>query len=242
MKKRSIIVTGAASGIGKATAERLHKAGARLTLMDTDSKGLAKLAKRLDHALTFTGDVANKEDVRKVIEQAVDKHGGLDGIVCNAGIMKRIPVEDLSLEDWQRVLAVNLTQSFLFAKHGAQALRKSRLGGSLVLMASTRAFMSEPNTESYTATKGGLFALAHGLAMSLGPEIRVNAIAPGWINVAGEKLRKKDHTQHPVGRVGRPEDIAEAVLFLLDPRTSGFITGQTLVVDGGMTRKMIYEP
>jgi NAD(P)-dependent dehydrogenase (short-subunit alcohol dehydrogenase family) len=242
MKKQSIIITGAASGIGKATAELLHWADARLTLMDTDAKGLAKLGKRLEHALTFTGDVANEEDVRKVIEQAVAEHGGLDGIVCNAGIMKRIPVEELSLEDWQRVLAVNLTQSFLFAKHGAKALRKSKAGGSLVLMASTRAFMSEPDTESYTATKGGLFALAHGLAMSLGPHIRVNAIAPGWINVKGERLRKEDHAQHPVGRVGRPGDIAEAVRFLLDPQTSGFITGQTLIVDGGMTRKMIYEP
>ncbi|MDB6139566.1 MAG: putative oxidoreductase [Verrucomicrobiaceae bacterium] len=242
MKKPSIIITGAASGIGKATAELLHQAGARLTLMDTDAKGLEKLGRRLKDVILFPGDVANEEDVRSVIEKASHEHGGIDGIVCNAGIMKRIPVEKLSLEDWQRVLAVNLTQSFLFAKHGAKALRKSKAGGAMVLMASTRAFMSEPHTESYTATKGGLFALAHGLAMSLGPAIRVNAIAPGWINVTDEKLRRKDHSQHPVGRVGTPGDIAETVRFLLDSKTSGFITGQTFIVDGGMSVKMIYEP
>ncbi len=236
MKKHSIIVTGAASGIGKGIAERLHEAGARLTLIDTDAKGLQTLAKRLKRSTIFVGDVADEADVRNVIAQA----GGVNGIVCNAGIMKRTPVESQSLEDWQRVLNVNLTQSFLFAKHGAKALRKSK--GAMVLITSTRAFMSEPNTEAYTATKGGLFALTHGLAMSLGPAIRVNAIAPGWINVDCEKLRKKDHAQHPVGRVGKPEDIAEAALFLLDPKTSGFITGQTLIVDGGMTVKMIYEP
>ncbi len=135
MKKHSIIVTGAASGIGKGIAERLHEAGARLTLMDTDAEGLQTLAKRLKHAITFTGDVADEEDVRKVIDQARRAHGGIDGIVCNAGIMKRLPVKNLSLEDWQRVLNVNLTQSFLFAKHGAKALRKSK--GAMVLITSS---------------------------------------------------------------------------------------------------------
>ena len=242
MSKPSIIITGAASGIGRATARLLHQHGMRLTLMDTDAKALSKVASRMNHTLTCTGDVADEDDVRNVIGRAVKEHGGVDGIVCNAGIMVRTPVEKLSLQEWQRVLGVNLTQSFLFAKHGAKALRASKTGGSMVLMTSTRAFMSEPDTEAYTATKGGLFALTHGLAISLGPKIRVNAIAPGWINVKDEKLRKKDHAQHPVGRVGKPEDIAETVRFLLDAQLSGFITGQTLVVDGGMTRKMIYEP
>ncbi len=240
MKAPSVIITGAASGIGKATALHLHKTGARLTLMDTDAKGLHRLGGKLSGAALFEGNTASEEDVRKVIDLAVKEHGGISGIVCNAGIMKRVPVEKLSLEDWRRVLGVNLTQGFLFAKHGAKALRKTH--GAMVLMTSTRAFMSEPDTESYSASKGGLFALAHALSISLGPEIRVNAIAPGWINVKDEKLRKKDHTQHPVGRVGTPEDIAQTVEFLLDPGKSGFITGQTLVVDGGMTRKMIYEP
>jgi NAD(P)-dependent dehydrogenase (short-subunit alcohol dehydrogenase family) len=238
MKRQSIIVTGAASGIGKATAERLHAEGAFLTLTDVDEKGLQSIGRKLKQSCVIAGDVANEDDVTAAITLARKQFGGIHGIVCNAGIMKRTPVEKLSLMDWQRVLGVNLTQSFLFAKHGAAALR--RTGGAMVLITSTRAFMSEPDTEAYTATKGGLFALAHGLAISLAPKIRVNAIAPGWINVDNEKLRVKDHAQHPVGRVGVPEDVAESVLFLLDKKRSGFITGQTLVVDGGMTRKMIY--
>ena len=238
MKRQSIIVTGAASGIGRATAERLHAEGALLTLMDDNEKGLQRLGRRLKGACVVAGDVADEEDVKGAIARARKSFGGIHGIVCNAGIMKRMPVEKLSLADWQRVLGVNLTQSFLFAKHGASALRRTR--GAMVLITSTRAFMSEPDTEAYTATKGGLFALAHGLAISLGPKIRVNAIAPGWINVDNEKLRAKDHAQHPVGRVGVPMDVAESVLFLLEKKRSGFITGQTLIVDGGMTRKMIY--
>lgn len=238
MKGKSIIITGAASGIGKGIAERLHEAGVRLTLMDTEKKKLRTVARRLRGAKTFAGDVADELQVKEAVALAQRSHGGIDGIVCNAGIMIRKPVEKLTLAEWDHVLAVNLTQSFLFAKHGARALRKS--GGAIVLITSTRAFMSEPNTESYSATKGGLFALAHALAMSLAPKVRVNAIAPGWIHVDDSKLRTKDHAQHPVGRVGVPRDIAEAALFLLDKTRSGFITGQTLIADGGMTRKMIY--
>ena len=239
MKGRSIIITGAASGIGRAIAERLHQEGAKLTLFDTEKARLGQVTRRLRGSVSIIGDVSDEPAVLEAIRLAGKSHGRLDGIVCNAGIMIRKPVEKLTLTEWERVLAVNLTQSFLFAKHGAKALRKS--GGAMVLITSTRAFMSEPNTESYSASKGGLFAMAHALAISLGPKVRVNAIAPGWINVADEKLRAKDHTQHPVGRVGAPLDIAEAALFLLDPAKSGFMTGQTMVVDGGMTRKMIYE-
>jgi len=239
MKSRSFLITGAASGIGKGIAERLSKEGAHLTLMDAEPDQLAQVSRRLRGSVSFAGDVSDEPAVQEAIRLAEKTYRRLDGIVCNAGIMIRKPVEKLTLTEWERVLAVNLTQSFLFAKHGAKALRKSR--GAMVLITSTRAFMSEPNTESYSASKGGLFALTHALSISLGPEIRVNAIAPGWINVSGEKLRAKDHTQHPVGRVGEAADIAEAALFLLDPAKSGFMTGQTVVIDGGMTRKMIYE-
>jgi len=238
VKQYSVIVTGAASGIGKATAEHLHAEGALLTLTDVDAKGLQRMERRLKGVHVLAGDVADEDHVKETVAAARKTFGGVHGIVCNAGIMKRTPVEKLSLVDWQRVLGVNLTQSFLFAKHGAAALR--RTGGTLVLITSTRGFMSEPDTEAYMASKGGLFALAHALAISLGPKVRVNAIAPGWIDVDNEKLRAKDHAQHPVGRVGVPGDVAESVLFLLDKKRSGFITGQTLVVDGGMTRKMIY--
>lgn len=238
MKGKCIIVTGAAAGIGKGIAQHLHEAGAKLLLLDADEKKLQGVARRLRGVKAIAGDIADEWQVKEAVALAQRTFGGIQGIVCNAGIMIRKSVEKLTLEEWQRVLAVNLTQSFLFAKHGAAALKKS--GGAMVLITSTRAFMSEPDTEAYSATKGGLFALAHSLAMSLAPQVRVNAIAPGWINVSDEKLRAKDHAQHPVGRVGVPGDIAEAAAFLLDGKRSGFITGQTLVVDGGMTRKMIY--
>ncbi|HAC30043.1 MAG TPA: oxidoreductase, partial [Marinobacter hydrocarbonoclasticus] len=150
------------------------------------------------------------------------------------------------LEQWQRRMDVNLTGPFLVSKHAIPHLRKAR--GVIVNMASTRALQSEPDTEAYAATKGGLVALTHALAISLGPEIRVNCISPGWIDTrdwqgseqAVEPLSEADHQQHPAGRVGSPEDIASLVAYLISSE-AGFVTGQNFVVDGGMTRKMIYH-
>jgi NAD(P)-dependent dehydrogenase (short-subunit alcohol dehydrogenase family) len=160
----------------------------------------------------------------------------LDLLVNNAGIAGAVtgPVQDLALADWRRVLDSHLTGAFLMVRAAVPLMAE---GGSIVNIASTRAFMSEPDSEAYAAAKGGMVALTHALAISLGPKLRVNAIAPGWIS-AGVGLSAADHHQHPAGRVGRPEDIAEAVLYLAG---AGFVTGQVLTVDGGMTRKMIYE-
>jgi NAD(P)-dependent dehydrogenase (short-subunit alcohol dehydrogenase family) len=158
-----------------------------------------------------------------------------------------VPVEQLALESWNRQLGVNLTGAFLMAKHAAPHLRAAR--GAIVNVASTRALQSEANTEAYSASKGGLVALTHALAVSLGPAVRVNCVSPGWIDVSGwqksaprqpASLSAADHAQHPAGRVGTPEDIAAMVAFLLSD-AAGFVTGQNFVVDGGMTRKMIYE-
>ena len=168
------------------------------------------------------------------------RFGRLDALVSNAGIMIRKPLARLTLVEWHKVLDTNLTAAFVLARAAEKPLRAAR--GSIVTIASTRALMSEPNTESYSASKGGLIALTHALAISLAPDVRVNAISPGWIGVRrNEKLRRKDHLQHPAGRVGQPEDIAEIVAFLLDGERAGFVTGANFVVDGGMTRKMIYE-
>ena len=236
---KTFIVTGAASGIGRAIALRLLAEGGNVLAMDTDAAGLdALIGEASDTLTTFAGDVATESDVAACVRRAVERFGAIDGIVCNAGIMKRVPVGELSYDDWHKVLDVNLSQSFLFAKHGGPKLRQTN--GAMLLVSSTRAFMSEADTESYSATKGGLFALAHSLAVSLSPKVRVNAVAPGWIDVSGEELRPVDHEQHLVGRVGVPQDVGHAAAFLLDGERAGFITGQTLVVDGGMTRKMIY--
>jgi NAD(P)-dependent dehydrogenase (short-subunit alcohol dehydrogenase family) len=145
------------------------------------------------------------------------------------------------------MIRANLTGSFLMAKHAVPHLRAGR--GAIVNIASTRALQSEPDTEAYSASKGGLVALTHALAVSLGPDIRVNCVSPGWIDTSGwkkrsrrgqEALRPEDHAQHPAGRVGTPEDVAAMVLYLVSD-AAGFVTGQNFVVDGGMTRKMIYE-
>jgi NAD(P)-dependent dehydrogenase (short-subunit alcohol dehydrogenase family) len=150
------------------------------------------------------------------------------------------------LEEWNRVIGTNLTGAFLCAKLTAPFLKKSK--GSIINISSTRALQSEPNTEAYTASKGGILALTHALAMSLGPEIRVNCISPGWIDVSGIKKKSKanqielselDNLQHPAGRVGKAADIANMALFLLNPEND-FIIGQNFIIDGGMTRKMIY--
>jgi NAD(P)-dependent dehydrogenase (short-subunit alcohol dehydrogenase family) len=155
--------------------------------------------------------------------------------------MIRKPLKALSLAEWNAVLATNLTSAFLFAR-AAEDLLRARSGassGAIVTIASTRARQSEPDTESYSASKGGLVALTHALAISLGPAVRVNTVSPGWIDVRGEALRPEDHAQHPAGRVGTPQDVAAMVAWLLGPE-SGFVTGAEFTVDGGMTRKMIY--
>lgn len=170
----------------------------------------------------------------------VRRFGRLDAVVSNAGIMIGKPIRRLTLAEWHRVIDTNLTAAFLLARAAEKPLRKTH--SAIVTVASTRALMSEANTESYSASKGGLLALTHALAISLGPDVRVNCVSPGWIETKNYgALRRKDHSQHPAGRVGKPEDIAEIVAWLLDAKRSGFVTGTNFVVDGGMTRKMIYE-
>lgn len=251
MSGRAALVTAGAQGIGRAIVLALSAAGWRVAAIDLDAEALAELP---DTILTVAGDVGDEAVVVDAIAQTVGRFGRLDAIVNNAGINANGPVENLDLDAVRRVLDVSLVSILATAKHGATHLREAG-GGAIVNIASSRALMSEPDTEAYSAAKGGVVALTHALAMSLGtredrdgPSIRVNAISPGWIETGpwqkAAKRREASHShadrdQHPVGRVGRPEDIAEAVLYLLDDK-AGFITGQNLVVDGGMTKKMIY--
>jgi NAD(P)-dependent dehydrogenase (short-subunit alcohol dehydrogenase family) len=190
-----------------------------------------------DGARSVATDVSDEAAVVRLLDDVMAREGRLDGLVCNAGFMIRKPIARLSLAEFDSVLATNLTSTFLLVRAAETLLRAAR--GAVVTIASTRAHMSEPDTESYAASKGGLVALTHALALSLGPEVRVNCVSPGWIDTHGEALRPEDHAQHPAGRVGRVEDIAAMVAFLLGPE-SGFVTGAEFVVDGGMTRKMIY--
>jgi NAD(P)-dependent dehydrogenase (short-subunit alcohol dehydrogenase family) len=235
------IVTGAAHGIGRAIAEHLLDDGWRVAVIDLPGSGLKRgYAKYARRVVPIEGDVVDEPTAARAVKTVTDTFGRLDGLVSNAGIMVRKPLRQLALAEWHKVIDTNLTAAFLFARAAEKPLRAA--GGSIVTIASTRALMSEPNTESYSASKGGLVALTHALAISLGPDVRVNCVSPGWIVTnPKEKLRRKDHLQHPAGRVGRPEDIAEIVAFLLDRDRAGFITGANFIVDGGMTRKMIYE-
>jgi NAD(P)-dependent dehydrogenase (short-subunit alcohol dehydrogenase family) len=235
------LVTGGAKGIGRAIAQHLLADGWRLGVVDLPDSGLRRAyPPRHRDVLGIEGDVRDEETVSDAVDALLHRFGRLDAVVSNAGIMIRKPIRRLTLGEWHRVIDTNLTAAFLLARAAENPLRKAH--GAIVNIASTRALMSEPNTESYSATKGGLVALTHALAISFGPDVRVNCVSPGWIETKNYGvLRRKDHTQHPVGRVGKPEDIAEIVLWLLDSKRSGFVTGANFVVDGGMTRKMIYE-
>ncbi len=227
---RVALITGGARGIGAAVASRLARDGWRVVVADRDP------------ADTGTGrpvacDVSDETAVAALVDGIAATEGRLDALVCNAGFSIRKPIAALSLAEWSSVLATNLTSTFLLARAAEAMLRAS--GGSIVTIASTRAHMSEPHTESYAASKGGLLALTHALAVSLGPAVRVNAISPGWILTKGPAPTPAEHAFHPAGRVGTAEDIAALVAFLVGPE-AGFITGAEFVVDGGVTRKMIY--
>jgi NAD(P)-dependent dehydrogenase (short-subunit alcohol dehydrogenase family) len=234
------IVTGAARGIGRAVAQRLLDDGWRVAVVDLPGPGLKRTyARQTRSAVLIEGDVADEETALRAVEAVTSQFGRLDALVANAGVMVRKPLRQLTLAEWHKVLDTNLTAAFVFARAAETPLRAA--GGAIVTIASTRALMSEPNTESYSASKGGLLALTHALAVSLGPDVRVNCVSPGWIVTdPKEKLRRKDHLQHPVGRAGKPEDIAEIVTYLIDRERAGFVTGANFVVDGGMTRRMIY--
>jgi len=235
------LVTGGAKGIGRAIARHLLATGWCVGIVDLPGSGLRRIyPPRSRNTVVIEGDVREQETVSRAVTVLVERFGRLDAVVSNAGIMMRKPLRRLTLAEWHRVIDTNLTAAFLLARTAEKPLRKAR--GAIVTIASTRALMSEPNTESYAATKGGLVALTHALAVSLGPDVRVNCVSPGWIETKNYgALRRKDHTQHPAGRVGKPQDIAEIVAWLLDGKRSGFVTGANFVVDGGMTRKMIYE-
>jgi NAD(P)-dependent dehydrogenase (short-subunit alcohol dehydrogenase family) len=243
------LVTGGGKGIGRAITKRLADEGARVCIAEYDAAaGKDAVEEYGDRVLFQRTDVAREADVKRAVAATVKWAGRLDGAINNAGIAAPDigPVEDVTLAVWRRFIDSMLTGPFLVAKHAVPHVRKAR--GSIVNIGSIRATMSEPNTIAYSATKGGIASLTHALALSLGPDIRVNCIEPGWIATdtfapraarKQPKLSKKDHAQHPVGRVGKPEDIASLCAWLLSDE-AGFVTAATYVVDGGMTRKMIY--
>jgi NAD(P)-dependent dehydrogenase (short-subunit alcohol dehydrogenase family) len=237
---RVSIVTGGGRGIGRGIAKRLRADGSQVVVFERDAEAIADLQRDAFTALRV--DVSSESDVIAAMREVTERCGRLDVLVNNAGIADpHVPeLEQLSLEHWLRILNTNLTGMFLCTKHALPLLRRAKQA-AIVNLASTRALQSEPHTEAYAASKGGIVALTHALALSLGPTVRVNVVSPGWIDTSGkpESLRPIDHEQHPVGRVGTPEDVAALVAYLVGDE-AGFVTGQNFVIDGGMARKMIY--
>ncbi|KAG2382281.1 hypothetical protein C9374_005483 [Naegleria lovaniensis] len=271
MTAKTVIVTGGFNGIGLVISQTLLARQFRVVIADiavpndinenlqstnTTTPFINPFANLFDPSmyLLIHCDVSNEQDVKNLMEKTIHKFSRLDAIVNNAAVSHPHyhgkDITELSLEEWNRVVSINLTSVFLTTKYGVPYLKQSR--GCIINISSTRALQSEANTEIYSATKGGVLSLTHSLAISLGPEINVNCISPGWIDVQSHQvgkerqyeLREGDHKQHPVGRVGRPEDVAKLCLFLIEDGCqdgSGFITGQNFVIDGGMTKKMIYN-
>jgi NAD(P)-dependent dehydrogenase (short-subunit alcohol dehydrogenase family) len=246
---RTAVITGGAQGIGREVADALLKNRWNVAVWDSDDEALSQETKRLKGREDWLGiycDVSCAGSVQAALHATLKKFGHMNLLLNNAAIHANKPLAELEVSEFRRVIDVNLTGTLICSKICEKPLRESR--GIIINMCSTRAFQSEANTEAYSASKGGVFALTHALAVSLGPEVRVNSISPGWIDVSAVRksqsarqteLSEEDQSQHPAGRVGKGDDIAAMVKFLANPDNS-FITGQNFVIDGGMTRKMIY--
>ena len=248
-----LTVTGGGQGIGRAVAFHFARAGYAVSIADIEEdagrESLRKVNELGAKGMFVRTEISCQEEVKEWMGLTARNLGCPDVLINNAGIGRNAPFLQLSAHDFDRVIAVNLRGTFLCSQEAARQMVHRGQGGVIVNIASTRAFMSEPGTEAYTASKGGIVSLTHGMAVSLGPYgIRVNCVSPGWIETRDwqytDRAQKpvhseQDRLQHPVGRVGRPEDIAEACLFLSE--LAGFMTGQNLIIDGGMTIKMIYE-
>lgn len=249
---KTVIVTGAGQGIGRVVSRRFASEGANVIIAEIDKEaGLENeqyIREQGFEAVFVKTDVSDAASVEAMVNFTNKKYGGIHILVNNAVLAGFGNIFETSVEEWNRAIGVNLSGVYYCAKFCATVM-KAQNSGNIINMASTRAFMSEPDTEPYSASKGGIIALTHSLAVSLGSYgIRVNSISPGWIDTSSWRksafakqdiLTPEDHSQHPAGRVGVPDDIAEVCLFLASDK-SGFITGENITVDGGMTKKMIY--
>ncbi|QCT02834.1 short-chain dehydrogenase/reductase SDR [Paenibacillus algicola] len=244
-QQQTVLITGAAQGIGRGLAEAYAAAGAHVYMADVQEKEGEELAQTLRQkgwSATFVPcDVRKEHQIQHFVQAAIQQTGRVDIVINNAGVSRWKSPLELTIEEWDDVLNINVRSSFLLSREAAKHMKSQEQGGAIVNISSTRSLMSEPHSEAYAASKGAIVALTHALAMSLGPQIRVNCVSPGWIETQNySALRTEDHEQHPAGRVGTPQDIARACFYLTDPDNT-FVTGTYMVVDGGMTRKMIYE-
>ena len=239
LTNKRAIVTGGANGIGRAITERFAEAGHFVIVVDPDKQACENLQKQYEHISYLAADIST----RNVIENFVSVHAvvPVDFVVNNACVSRKGLLSGCSWEDFEYVQRVGVTAPYYMVSmlQASGALAK---GASIINIASTRGFQSQADTESYSAAKGGILALTHAMSISLAGIARVNSISPGWIDTFNNANHKdEDKRQHPAGRIGRPEDIAEMVMFLCDNERAGFITGENIVIDGGMSKLMIYH-
>jgi len=218
------VITGGAHGIGRAIAEAFRKEGATVRMID------------LQPGCDYQGDISDEATLREFTQRVIDECGHVDYLINNAPPLSK-GIHNCSYDDFNRALRVGVTAPFYLTQ---RFLPHFAPGAVIVNISSSRDRMSQPNTESYTAAKGGISALTHALAVSLAGKVRVNSISPGWIDTEYTVYEGPDATQQPVGRVGNPMDVAHMVLFLCSEK-AGFITGENICIDGGMTRQMIYH-
>ena len=223
-ENKVVVITGGGYGIGFCTAEEFKKAGAHVCVIDC-AEG--------DH---FVGNIGNKDDLEAFAQAVIDRYGRVDVLVNNAPPQMH-GINDCTWEQFQNALTVGVTAPFYLAKLFAPYFTQ---GASIINISSSRDHMSQPQTESYTAAKGGISALTHALAVSFAGRVRVNSVSPGWIDTAYTVYEGPDATQQPAGRVGNPLDIANMILFLASEK-AGFITGENICIDGGQTKLMIYH-
>lgn len=223
-KNKVVVVTGVAHGIGQAIVEDFRKEGAVVEVIDKTP------------GTYFVGDIGNKETLEAFSSYVLEKHSHIDYLINNALLIMK-GIDECSYEEFQYALSVGVTAPFYLTKLFKDSFNK---GAVIVNISSSRDRMSQDNTESYTAAKGGIAALTHALMMSLRGHVRVNSISPGWINTHGNTYTGPDAYQQPTGRVGNPQDISSMVLFLCSPQAS-FINGENICIDGGMTKQMIYH-
>ena len=222
--KKVAVITGGVNGIGKCISEEFMKQGAEVCIIDKADG---------DH---FVGDISDKDILERFAKYVITKYGHIDYLINNAlPLMKGI--NECSYEEFQYAMAVGVTAPFYLSKLFMPYFSN---GGSIINISSSRDRMSQPQTESYTAAKGGISALTHALAVSLAGKVRVNSISPGWIDTECKIYEGADALQQPCGRVGNPLDIANMVLFLCSDK-AGFITGENICIDGGMTKLMVYH-
>lgn len=223
-RDKVVVVTGGVQGIGKCICEEFEKAGAKVCVID------------LQENAYFQGDIADKETLEKFAGKVLEDYGHVDYLINNAAPLFK-GIEECSYEEFCYALHVGVAAAFYLTKLFKEYFRQ---GACVINISSSRDRMSQPQSESYTASKGGIHALTHALAVSLSGKVRVNSISPGWIDNENQGYEGPDAYQQPAGRVGNPMDIANMVLFLCSEK-AGFITGENICIDGGMTRQMIYH-